>query len=83
MPLPAVPADVVPDTAVHAVRSRLVPAAARTPKRHERDGQPAALASLQRDLEFLAADYRVAAVRLCDLFPHTGHVEVLTLLERR
>jgi 23S rRNA (uracil1939-C5)-methyltransferase len=42
-----------------------------------------ALASLARDLEALAAGYRVAAVQLCDLFPHTEHVETLTLLERK
>ncbi|MBK8095843.1 MAG: 23S rRNA (uracil(1939)-C(5))-methyltransferase RlmD [Planctomycetes bacterium] len=39
--------------------------------------------SLARDLAALAPAYAVAAVRLCDLFPHTEHVEVLTLLERR
>ncbi|MCA8965073.1 MAG: class I SAM-dependent RNA methyltransferase [Planctomycetes bacterium] len=42
-----------------------------------------ALASLARDLALLTPRYRVAASRLCDLFPHTGHVEALTLLERR
>ena len=42
-----------------------------------------ALESLARDLELLHAAYRVAAVRLCDLFPHTEHVEAVTLLERR
>ncbi|HEX5052959.1 MAG TPA: hypothetical protein VFZ65_14380 [Planctomycetota bacterium] len=42
-----------------------------------------ALESLARDLQALGARYRVAAVRLCDLFPHTEHVEAVTLLERR
>lgn len=42
-----------------------------------------ALESLARDLDRLAPAYRVAAVRLCDLFPHTDHVEALTLLVRR
>jgi len=42
-----------------------------------------ALESLARDLAALTAAYRVRAVRLCDLFPHTEHVEALTLLERR
>jgi 23S rRNA (uracil1939-C5)-methyltransferase len=42
-----------------------------------------AVPSLARDLALLASHYRVAAMRLCDLFPHTEHVEVLTLLERR
>ncbi len=42
-----------------------------------------ALEALARDLAALAAGYRVAQVRLCDLFPHTEHVETLTLLERR
>jgi len=41
------------------------------------------LESLARDLGALAAAYRIAAVRLCDLFPHTEHVEMVTLLERR
>ncbi len=39
--------------------------------------------ALARDLGLLASDYRVTAMRLCDLFPHTEHVEVVTLLERR
>jgi 23S rRNA (uracil1939-C5)-methyltransferase len=40
--------------------------------------------SLARDLEGLCAGgYAVADVRLCDLFPHTEHIEALTLLERR
>jgi tRNA/tmRNA/rRNA uracil-C5-methylase (TrmA/RlmC/RlmD family) len=42
-----------------------------------------ALPSLARDLELLGRDYRVTAMQLCDLFPHTEHVEVLTLLERK
>jgi len=42
-----------------------------------------ALESLARDLERLATTYRVAQLRLCDLFPHTEHVEAVTLLERR
>jgi 23S rRNA (uracil1939-C5)-methyltransferase len=40
--------------------------------------------SLARDLEGLrAGGFTVASVRLCDLFPHTGHVELLTLLRPR
>ena len=39
--------------------------------------------SLARDLAALTPRYRVRALRLCDLFPHTEHVEVLTMLERR
>ena len=40
--------------------------------------------SLARDLgELTAGGYRVTAVRVCDLFPHTEHVEVLTMLEKR
>jgi len=42
-----------------------------------------ALPSLARDLEILCRDYRVSAMQLCDLFPHTEHIEVLTLLERK
>jgi 23S rRNA (uracil1939-C5)-methyltransferase len=42
-----------------------------------------ALDALARDLAALATVYRVAQVRLCDLFPHTEHVETVTLLERR
>ncbi|GAB4146785.1 MAG: 23S rRNA (uracil(1939)-C(5))-methyltransferase RlmD [Planctomycetota bacterium] len=38
--------------------------------------------SLARDLAALARGYRPTAMRLCDLFPHTEHMEVLTLLER-
>jgi len=38
-------------------------------------------AALARDLDGLAAGgYRVRQMRLCDLFPHTEHVEVVTLL---
>jgi 23S rRNA (uracil1939-C5)-methyltransferase len=42
-----------------------------------------AIEALARDLEQLAQAYRVAALRLCDLVPHTEHVELLALLERR
>jgi tRNA/tmRNA/rRNA uracil-C5-methylase (TrmA/RlmC/RlmD family) len=39
--------------------------------------------ALARDLEGLCAGgWRVAEVRLCDMFPHTEHTEVLTLLTR-
>ncbi|MFO1076464.1 MAG: 23S rRNA (uracil(1939)-C(5))-methyltransferase RlmD [Planctomycetota bacterium] len=39
--------------------------------------------ALARDLpRLLAAGFRVRAIHLCDLFPHTEHVELLTLLER-
>jgi 23S rRNA (uracil1939-C5)-methyltransferase len=39
--------------------------------------------SLARELAVLTASgYRLAAVRLCDLFPHTEHVELVALLER-
>ena len=41
------------------------------------------LDALARDLERLRATHRVVRVRLCDLFPHTEHVEALTLLSRR
>jgi len=41
------------------------------------------LSSLARDLGLLAPTHRVARLRLCDLFPHTEHVEAVTLLERR
>ena len=44
--------------------------------------QPTAT-ELARDLALLHEHYRTAAVRLCDLFPHTDHVEAVTLLERR
>ena len=42
-----------------------------------------ALESLARDLAALDRGYRVVELRLCDLFPHTEHIEALTLLERR
>ena len=42
-----------------------------------------ALESLARDLALLVPSYRVVEMRLCDLFPHTEHIEALTLLERR
>jgi 23S rRNA (uracil1939-C5)-methyltransferase len=43
-----------------------------------------ALDALARDLAVLTASgYRVTAVRLCDLFPHTEHVELLACLEPR
>ncbi|MGC6489646.1 MAG: class I SAM-dependent RNA methyltransferase [Planctomycetota bacterium] len=41
------------------------------------------LESLARDLERLAPTHRVERLRLCDLFPHTEHVEAVTLLTRR
>jgi 23S rRNA (uracil1939-C5)-methyltransferase len=41
------------------------------------------LESLARDLQRLQTGYRVVALRLCDLFPHTEHIEALTMLERR
>ena len=41
------------------------------------------LESLARDLGALAPGYRVTASALCDLFPHTEHIEALTLLEKR
>jgi 23S rRNA (uracil1939-C5)-methyltransferase len=38
--------------------------------------------SLAADLDGLVTGgHRVKAMRLCDLFPHTGHVELVTLLE--
>lgn len=40
------------------------------------------LESLQRDLGLLTKAYKVTALRLCDLFPHTEHVEAVTILER-
>jgi tRNA/tmRNA/rRNA uracil-C5-methylase (TrmA/RlmC/RlmD family) len=39
--------------------------------------------SLARDLAELAVDYEVRAARLCDLFPHTEHVELAVLLATR
>lgn len=41
------------------------------------------VASLARDLAGLVQEYTVHAARLCDLFPHTEHVELLVLLRRR
>ena len=39
--------------------------------------------SLARDVAQLAANgYRLQAVRLCDLFPHTEHVELVAMLTR-
>lgn len=39
--------------------------------------------SLASDLSGLTAHgYRVSAIRLCDMFPHTDHVELVTMLER-
>ncbi|MCA8951323.1 MAG: class I SAM-dependent RNA methyltransferase [Planctomycetes bacterium] len=39
--------------------------------------------ALARDLDALTANgYRVRALRLCDLFPHTEHIELAALLER-
>lgn len=38
--------------------------------------------SLARDLVWLTPHYRVTAMRLCDLFPHTEHIETITMLER-
>lgn len=41
------------------------------------------LRALAADLaQLCAGGYRVVAVRLADLFPHTEHVEIVTLLER-
>jgi 23S rRNA (uracil1939-C5)-methyltransferase len=41
-----------------------------------------ALSALARDLAGLVPAYRVTAARVCDLFPHTQHVEVVLLLRR-
>ena len=41
------------------------------------------MASLARDLELLAPTHRLTRLRLCDMFPHTEHVEAVSLLERR
>jgi 23S rRNA (uracil-5-)-methyltransferase RumA len=38
--------------------------------------------SLARDLAMLTPTYRITALRLCDLFPHTEHIETVTILER-
>ncbi len=40
-------------------------------------------ATLARDLKKLMEKYKVESVRLVDFFPHTYHMEVLCLLERR
>jgi 23S rRNA (uracil1939-C5)-methyltransferase len=39
--------------------------------------------SLAFDLKQLCEDYRVAAIRPIDMFPHTPHVESVVLLERK
>lgn len=39
--------------------------------------------SLATDLELLTAQYQLVRVQLFDMFPHTHHAEVLTLLQRR
>lgn len=41
------------------------------------------LDGLARDLEHLTAAYRVEALQLCDMFPHTDHIELVTLLRPR
>lgn len=40
-------------------------------------------ASLARDLRALAQRFEPRAARLCDLFPHTDHEELIVLLDRR
>ncbi len=40
-------------------------------------------ATLARDIKKLLEKYRLQSVRLVDFFPHTYHMEVLCLLERR
>ncbi len=40
-------------------------------------------ATLARDVKKLLEKYRVGSVRLVDFFPHTYHMEVLCLLERK
>lgn len=40
-------------------------------------------ATQARDLALLDCDYKVLKVQPVDMFPHTQHVEVVTLLERR
>jgi 23S rRNA (uracil747-C5)-methyltransferase len=39
--------------------------------------------SLASDLAVLTTDYQLVKVQLFDMFPHTHHAEVLTLLQRR
>lgn len=39
--------------------------------------------TLASDLAVLTADYQLIKVQLFDMFPHTHHAEVLTLLQRR
>jgi 23S rRNA (uracil747-C5)-methyltransferase len=39
--------------------------------------------SLASDLAMLSQDYQLSKVQLFDMFPHTEHAEVLTLLQRR
>lgn len=39
--------------------------------------------SLASDLAMLSQDYQLSKVQLFDMFPHTDHAEVLTLLQRR
>lgn len=39
--------------------------------------------TLARDLAWLNTDYRLLKVQLFDMFPHTEHAEVLTLLQKR
>jgi 23S rRNA (uracil747-C5)-methyltransferase len=39
--------------------------------------------SLAGDLALLCKDYQLLKVQLFDMFPHTEHAEVLTLLQRR
>ncbi|MEZ5965948.1 MAG: 23S rRNA (uracil(1939)-C(5))-methyltransferase RlmD [Planctomycetota bacterium] len=41
------------------------------------------LTALARDLARLSDRYRPQAAHLCDIFPHTDHVEALVLLHRR
>ena len=40
-------------------------------------------ATQARDVALLDCGYRVTAVQPVDMFPHTQHVEVVTLLEKR
>ena len=40
-------------------------------------------ATQARDIALLDQGYRVAAVQPVDMFPHTQHVEVVTLLEKK